>query len=358
MVTRVMIASGGTGGHVFPALAVANELRERGVTVTWLGTQKGMENRVVPEANIELDRISALGFRGKGLIAKLAALRGFNIGCIQALKIIRHRKPQVVLGMGGYVTAPAGLMARVLRIPLVIHEQNRVIGTANKLLSKLAIKIMQAFPDTFPTQDKVILTGNPLRSEIINLVETQTDDRRQANAVHLLIVGGSQGARALNQIVPQAIAVTAITGLEVIHQCGEQWVDETSQQYKQLGINARVNAFITDMAASYQWADLVICRAGAMTVSELAAVGLPSILVPYPFAIDDHQTSNARYLADAGAAVLIQENQLTADRLGQQLAQLLNDSQALLTMRAALKPLALIGATNQVATICLQEAAA
>jgi UDP-N-acetylglucosamine--N-acetylmuramyl-(pentapeptide) pyrophosphoryl-undecaprenol N-acetylglucosamine transferase len=358
METRVMIASGGTGGHVFPALAVANELRERGVEVTWLGTKKGMENRVVPEADIELDRISALGFRGKGVIAKLAALKGFGIGCIQALKIIRHRKPQVVLGMGGFVTAPAGFMARVMGIPVVIHEQNRVIGTANKLLSKIAIKIMEAFPDTFPAQDKVVLTGNPLRSEIINLAETLPGPRQQSHVVHLLIVGGSQGARALNQIVPQAIAVSTAPELEIIHQCGEQWVDETSQQYKQLGIDAQVNAFINDMATSYQWADLVICRAGAMTVSELAAVGLPSILVPYPFAIDDHQTSNAHYLADAGAAILIQEDQLTAEQLGQHLAQLLNDHQALSTMRSALKPLARINATNQVADICLQEAAA
>ncbi len=358
MVTRVMIASGGTGGHVFPALAVAKELRERGVKVTWLGTKKGMENRVVPEANIELDRISALGFRGKGLIAKLAALKGFSIGCIQTLKIIRHRKPHIVLGMGGFVTAPAGLMARVMRIPVVIHEQNRVIGTANKLLAKIAIKIMEAFPDTFPSAEKVVHTGNPLRSDIIHLAETQSAPRQQTNALHLLIVGGSQGARALNQIVPQAIAVTTINGLEIIHQCGEQWVDETSQQYQQLGINAQVKPFINDMAANYQWADLVICRAGAMTISELAAIGLPSILVPYPFAIDDHQTSNARYLADAGGAILMQENQLTADRLGQQLAQLLSDQQVLSTMRIALKPLARIDATNQVTDICLQEAAA
>lgn len=357
MVARVMIASGGTGGHVFPALAVANELRQRGIEVTWLGTKKGMENRIVPDAKIELDRISALGFRGKGLIAKLAALKGFAVGCIQALKIIRHRKPHIVLGMGGFVTAPAGLMACLLRIPVVIHEQNRVIGTANKLLANVAIKIMEAFPGTFPTQEKVVHTGNPLRKDIIHLTEAHPVARQEDDARHLLIVGGSQGARALNQIVPRAIAKTGIE-IDVVHQCGEQWDEETSREYRELGIDAQVQPFIDDMAVSYQWADLVICRAGAMTVSELAAMRLPSILVPYPFAIDDHQTSNARYLADAGGAVLISENQLTDDRLAEELTQLLNDKQTLLSMRTSLIPLARIDATRQVADICLQEAAA
>jgi UDP-N-acetylglucosamine--N-acetylmuramyl-(pentapeptide) pyrophosphoryl-undecaprenol N-acetylglucosamine transferase len=357
MVMRVMIASGGTGGHVFPALAVANQMREQGVIVTWLGTKKGMENRVVPDADIELDRISALGFRGKGLLAKIAALKGFSIGCIQTIKIIRYRKPDVVLGMGGYVTAPAGLIAWLLRIPVVIHEQNRVVGTANKILSKIATKIMQAFPETFPVQNNAIDTGNPLRRDIIKASELTKVSKSKNNAIHLLIVGGSQGARTLNQIVPQAIAETKAE-LDIVHQCGEQWLEETSEQYKQLGVKASVQAFLNDMAASYQWADLVICRAGAMTISELAAVGLPSILVPYPYAIDDHQTRNAGYLVDAGAAVLVEDQNLTKHHLAEVLLKLVNNNQALSTMSSALKPLARMDATCQVVDICLQEAAA
>lgn len=355
---RVMIASGGTGGHVFPALAVAKELRKQGVEVTWLGTKQGMENRVVPEADIELDQISALGFRGKGVFAKLSALKGFALSCIQTVTILRHRKPQVILGMGGFVTAPAGLVARAMRIPVVIHEQNRVIGTANRLLAKIAKRIMEAFPDTFPDNLSAVHTGNPLRNNIIELAKTTQAEKPQHNTIHLLILGGSLGARTLNQIVPRAIASSKITQLDVVHQCGKQWLEETSCEYQQTKVNVQVKAFIDDMAASYRWADLVICRAGAMTISELAAVGLPSILVPYPYAIDDHQTSNARYLVDAGAAVLIADKELTVTGLAKELTQLVRDQQRLSTMRAALAPLARIDATQRVTEICLQEIAA
>ena len=351
-----MIVSGGTGGHVFPALAVANELRERGIEVTWLGTQRGMENRIVPEAGIELDQISALGFRGKGLLAKLNAIKGFAIGCMQALTILHHRKPQLVLGMGGFVTAPAGIVARLLNIPLVIHEQNRVIGTANKLLMPIARQIMEAFPGTFPDKASAIHTGNPLRNDISHLASTQTN-KPQSHRLHLLVLGGSQGARNLNQFVPKALADTQYAQLDVIHQCGEQWLEETSQQYIKLGVNAQVKAFIDDMAQSYQWADLVICRAGAMTVSELAAVGLPSILVPYPHAIDDHQTSNARFLVDADAALMIEDSQLQ-HRLAEQLSRLCNQRERLHAMSAAARALARIDATQRVADICLREARA
>lgn len=353
---RIMIASGGTGGHVFPALAVANELRTRGVEVTWLGTKHGMENTIVPKANIQLDQISALGFRGKGLPAKLFALKGFVIGCMQALKILRSRKPHAVLGMGGFVTAPAGLMAYILRIPVVIHEQNRVVGTANKILSSVAKKILEAFPGTFPDKVEAIQTGNPLRDGIIELSTVQTS-KRQTESLHLLVLGGSQGARNLNQIVPQAISEVTNTQLEVVHQCGGQWLDETLLSYKQYGINAKVRAFIDEMAESYKWADLVICRAGAMTISELIAVGLPSILVPYPHAIDDHQTRNARYLVDAGAAVMIGNDQLRSC-LTAELSRLCNDKNYLDVMSTAAKSLARIDATQKVADICLQEAAA
>ncbi len=358
MSARVMIASGGTGGHVFPALAVANELRNRGVDVTWLGTKKGMENKVVAEANIDLDQISALGFRGKGLLAKLSAVKGLVVGCVQALRILRNRKPQIVLGMGGFVTVPAGLMARVLNIPVVIHEQNRVVGTANKLLSLIAKHIMEAFPGTFSKKTNAMYTGNPLRTTIIDLAKTTEQTESSDNILHLLILGGSQGARALNQIVPQAIAESGITQLEIIHQCGDQWLEEASDGYKQLGLNAKVKPFIEDMAASYQWADLAICRAGAMTVSELAAVGLPSILIPYPFAIDDHQTQNARYLVSAGAAVLINDNDLTVSHLAEELSQLWNNDGNLLNMRVTLKSLARVDATQKVADICMQGIAA
>lgn len=358
MMARVMIASGGTGGHVFPALAVANELRERGIEISWLGTQKGMENTVVPAANISLDQISALGFRGKGGLAKLIAIKGFVIGCFEALKILRNRKPHIVLGMGGYVTAPAGLMAHFMRIPVVIHEQNRVIGTANRLLSKIATQILEAFPDTFPAKNNAIYTGNPLRNDIIELAKMNQQPERSDETLRLLVLGGSQGARSLNQIIPQAISDSEITQIEIVHQSGEQWFNETSDKYTELGINAKVQPFIGDMSAIYQWADLVICRAGAMTISELAAVCLPSILVPYPFAIDDHQTQNARYLVDAGAAVLIEDKRITSTHLAKELLRLTSNKNQLSTMRKALKALSRIDATQRVADLCLQEIAA
>ncbi|MCH9698909.1 MAG: undecaprenyldiphospho-muramoylpentapeptide beta-N-acetylglucosaminyltransferase [Gammaproteobacteria bacterium] len=355
MTASIMIASGGTGGHVFPALAVADDLRTSGINVTWLGTQHGMENRVVPEAGIPLDQISASGFRGKGVLGKFKAIQGLLLSCIQAFRILRHRKPGLLLGMGGFVTVPAGVMAYLLRIPVVIHEQNRVVGTANQLLKLIARRIMQAFPDAFPDKYHAIFTGNPLRKTFIDKGIDKSPTESSEGRTHLLIVGGSQGAKTLNQVIPGAIAECALTDIDIIHQCGEQWLDETQNSYQQHNIDAQIVTFFDNMAEQYQWADIVICRAGAMTISELCAVGLPSILIPYPHAIDDHQTRNADYLVDAGGAILIADKDLTEQSLAQQFSALLANPSRLATMRNAVKSLAKPDATKHVADICKEE---
>lgn len=352
MTASIMIASGGTGGHVFPALAVADDLRNSGIHVTWLGTRHGMENRVVPEAGFSLDQISASGFRGKGVFGKFKAIQGLLLSCIQAFKILRNRKPGLLLGMGGFVTVPAGFMAFLLRIPVVIHEQNRVVGTANQLLKVISRRIMQAFPDAFHDKYHAVFTGNPLRETFIHTSLTQQNENSSAGQKHLLIVGGSQGAKTLNQVIPGAIAKSTLTDIDIVHQCGEQWLDETRSNYQKYGVDAQVITFIDNITEQYQWADIVICRAGAMTISELCAVGLPSILVPYPHAIDDHQTRNAEYLVEAGGAILIADKDLTKQSLAQQFSALLRDQQRLAAMRKAAKKLARPDATRQVADIC------
>lgn len=352
MTASIMIASGGTGGHVFPALAVADDLLSSGFDVTWLGTRHGMENRVVPEAGIALDQISASGFRGKGIFGKFKAIQGLLLSCIQAFRILRNRKPGLLLGMGGFVTVPAGFMACLLRIPVVIHEQNRVVGTANQLLKLIAKRIMQAFPDAFQDKYHAVFTGNPLRQAFVSVSLANQRVDSPNGRKHILVVGGSQGAKTLNQMIPGAIAESGLSDIDIVHQCGEQWLNETRDSYQRHSINARVVTFIDNMAEQYQWADLVICRAGAMTISELCAVGLPAILVPYPHAIDDHQTRNAEYLVDARGAILIHDKELTEPSLAQQLSELLGDETRLEAMRKAVKNLAKPEATRQVADIC------
>ncbi len=353
MVTRVMILAGGTGGHIFPALAVADELQARGCELRWMGTEAGMEARLVPQRGIPIDWLSVAGFRGKGLCAKLQAPFKLLLACWQAGKILRRFKPGVVLGMGGFVAGPGGIMARVLGIPLVIHEQNRIPGTTNRLLVKYAKKVLEAFPGSFKSNVDAVCVGNPLRRAILEAV-AQAKPARDG-APRLLVVGGSLGAKALNEIVPEAVALAG-GKFAIRHQTGVAMRAETEALYARLGVAAEVVAFIQDMAEAYRWADLAICRAGAMTVSELAAAALPAILVPFPYAIDDHQTANACYLTEAGAALLIPQSQLTPQHLAEQLNILIQVPESLSTMSRKARSLARLDAAEKVAEICLGEA--
>jgi UDP-N-acetylglucosamine--N-acetylmuramyl-(pentapeptide) pyrophosphoryl-undecaprenol N-acetylglucosamine transferase len=347
-----MIMAGGTGGHVFPALAVAHYLRDAGYQVTWLGTKKGIEARVVPEAGFDIDWLSVSGLRGKGALSLLLAPFMLLKACLQASKIIRLRQPDVVLGLGGFASGPGGLMSWLHRKPLVIHEQNRVPGTTNRLLKSIAKRVLEAFPNSFEKQVGAIFTGNPLRKELLN---AKVNDKKAKT--NILVVGGSLGASILNQVVPAALKdLQAELGLKVIHQAGKATIETAISAYKEASVEADVKSFIEDMKQVYQWADVVICRAGAMTISELAMMGLPSILVPLPHAIDDHQTKNAAYLADADAAILISQAELTAMSLTQTIGDLLTNPQRLDDMAEKASSLAKPDATQQVANICLEVA--
>ena len=356
---RIVIMAGGTGGHVFPALAVAQSLMEKGWQVSWLGTQKGLESRVIPEHGIDIDWLSVAGVRGKGLTAKIKALFMLLKACGQARTILRQRKPDVVLGMGGFVAGPGGLMAKLLGIPLVIHEQNRVPGTTNKLLAKMANQVLEAFPGSFKKAVKAKCTGNPLRKQFLNLPEMS--GKQAHENIRILVVGGSQGAQILNEVVPEAIAelkpeaIAELKQVQVRHQTGAVMQEQVAARYKTLGVDAEVNAFIEDMTSAYQWADLVICRAGAMTVSEVSAVGVPAIFIPLPGAIDDHQTANARYLTDAGAAIMLAQKDLNVATLLENITKV---SKQLDFMSNTAKQCARLDATEVVADFCMAEAKA
>jgi UDP-N-acetylglucosamine--N-acetylmuramyl-(pentapeptide) pyrophosphoryl-undecaprenol N-acetylglucosamine transferase len=346
---RIVIMAGGTGGHVFPALAVAQWLIEKGWQVSWLGTHKGLESKVVPETGIEIDWLSVAGVRGKGLLSKLAS--GFKLiqACGQAFVILCRRKPDVVLGMGGFVAGPGGLMAKMLNIPLVIHEQNRVPGTTNRLLAKIANQVLEAFPSTFKKGTNAKCTGNPLRKQFQNLSEANAKIAHKG--LRVLIIGGSQGAQVLNEVIPDALA--NLKELEVKHQTGAAMQEQLVKHYQELGVKAEATAFIQDMVSAYQWADIIICRAGAMTVSEVAAMGLPAILIPLPNAIDDHQMANARYLSDAGAGLILPQQELNAKNL---IEQITTAQQQLEDMANAAKKCARMDATQTVAEFCISEA--
>jgi UDP-N-acetylglucosamine--N-acetylmuramyl-(pentapeptide) pyrophosphoryl-undecaprenol N-acetylglucosamine transferase len=349
MTKRIVIMAGGTGGHIFPALAVAQFLQTQGWQVSWLGTKAGLESRVIPEAGIEIDWLSVSGLRGKGIFSKVSAIFKLAKSCIEARKILKQRKPDLVLGMGGFVAAPGGLMAKVLGIPLIIHEQNRVVGTTNRLLAKIATKVLQGFPNSFAPKFEAVCTGNPLRK---SLKHSHPAPLQRGESLRIFVLGGSQGAKALNEVVPHAMLKNVV---QVRHQTGAAMQNEVAETYKKLNLNAEASAFIDDMAAAYSWADLVICRAGAMTVSEVAAMGIPAIFIPLPNAIDDHQTANAKYLTEAGAAILLKQSDLTAETLAQQIEKLCEN---LPERRAISQTLAYLNATETVAEFCIAEAKA
>jgi UDP-N-acetylglucosamine--N-acetylmuramyl-(pentapeptide) pyrophosphoryl-undecaprenol N-acetylglucosamine transferase len=347
---RVLIMAGGTGGHVFPALAVAKILRQQGWQTEWLGTKNGIEARVVPENNFKLHCITAVGLRGKGigklLVAPLYLLRAQW----QSLKVFMQFRPDVVLGMGGFASGPGGLSAFMMRVPLVIHEQNAIAGTTNRILAKFAQRVLSAFPSVFARGEVV---GNPVRDDIAALAFAKKVIGFPDKPLRLLILGGSQGAQALNNLLPLALALLpeAIRP-EVFHQAGNNLLEETRKNYQQANVIARVEPFIDDMAAMYRWADLAVCRAGAMTVSELTCAQLPALLIPLPSAIDDHQTANAQWLVKANAARLLPQATLNAELLANNLRELIENRQVLQVVSGAMKLLAKPESATLVADIC------
>lgn len=353
MAPRIVIMAGGTGGHVYPALAVAEELRESHCEVSWIGTLRGLEGRVVPAAGIALDPLTVAGIRGKTWSRRLAGPFMLLLACFQAWRVLRRRRPQVVLGMGGFVSAPGGLMARLLGIPLVIHEQNRIPGTTNRWLAKMATAVLEAFPGAFPPQSGAECTGNPLRRAMLRIGERR--ERKPADPLRILVLGGSQGAKVLNEIMPEALAKLR-QPCEVRHQTGRLTHDETVARYRQAGLPAKVEAFIDDMASAYAWADVAVCRSGAMTVSELAAAGVPAILIPYPFAIDDHQTANARFVTGAGAGICIPQSELDAESLAVELEKFCLDPERHRSMGQRARAVARRDAAARVAAVCVAEA--
>ena len=353
-VKHILIAAGGTGGHVYPALAVADYLREQGVKVTWVGTTKGIEQRVVPAANIPLEIITISGLRGKGFVKVVFVPVKLLLAIFQAIKICWRAKPDAVLGMGGFVSGPCGLAAFILRTPLYLHEQNAIPGLTNRVLSYLATIVMQAFPNSFKNKKNVTVTGNPIRKDITEIVKPEIRMVARNENIRLLIVGGSLGAQALNENVPVALAeITKDLRPDVWHQAGKGKVEETINKYHELGVDAKITEFIENMAEAYEWADLVICRAGALTVSELANAGIAAILVPYPYAVDDHQTANAQFLTNVGAAILIQQDQLIPTLKDSLLELLKSGRLKLIEMAKAARQLSKPDATKIVAEVCL-----
>lgn len=350
---KVLIMAGGTGGHVFPGLAVARLLQEQGIEVHWLGTRKGLEARLVPEAGFPIHFISISGLRGKGKKDLLLAPFRLAWSIVQSARIIRGLRPDVVLGMGGFVSGPGGISSWLLGRPLVIHEQNAKAGLTNKWLARIAAKVLEGFPDTFSQRKKIITTGNPVRKEIACLPLPQARFESREKPLRLLIVGGSLGAAAINDLVPRTLAkLPEQYRFDVHHQTGEKHFESALQAYKAAGVDAKVTPFITDMSKAYEWADVVLCRAGALTIAELCAVGLGAILVPYPHAVDDHQTANANYLVKNHAALLIQQSALTEDGLASILKQLADSPAQRTAMAEAAYELRQIDATHKVLEIC------
>ncbi|MBW8305413.1 MAG: undecaprenyldiphospho-muramoylpentapeptide beta-N-acetylglucosaminyltransferase [Thiobacillus sp.] len=354
----LMVMAGGTGGHVYPALAVADALRARGWDVFWLGTKNGLEARVVPAAGIDMVWVSMGGVRGKGLLKKLLLPAMLLVAFGQSLAAILQRRPDVVLGMGGYTAFPGGMMASLLNKPLVVHEQNSVGGLTNRVLACLADRVLTAFPQAFRGEnDKPIpcrrvateWVGNPVRADITAI--TAAERAARTGPLRLLVVGGSLGAQALNERVPQALALLpADRRPQVVHQSGRLHLDALRANYAAAGVEAEVRDYIEDMAAAWRDCDFAICRAGAMTVAELACAGVPAVLVPFPSAVDDHQTGNAEFLADAGAAWLIQQKDLSAEKLAALIGGL--DRATLAAMSDKAMKLARPDATQRVANIC------
>ncbi|HEY0665788.1 MAG TPA: undecaprenyldiphospho-muramoylpentapeptide beta-N-acetylglucosaminyltransferase [Gallionella sp.] len=348
MSRSILIMAGGTGGHIFPALAVADILRSWGWQVTWLGAPGSMEAELVPRHGYEMAWVRFSGLRGKGLLRKAALPFNLAVALIQsAIAMFRYR-PDVVLGMGGYITFPGGLMAALLRRPLVIHEQNSIAGLSNRALARMSQRVLSGFPGVLPD---ATWCGNPVRSDIVALPEPQQRYAGRTGQLRVLVVGGSLGAQAINEALPDALALLPEDCRpQVTHQTGKRHFEAVQQRYQQLGVQAEIRPFLDDMAHRYAEADLVICRSGALTVAELAAAGVASLLIPFPFAVDDHQTHNARFLSERGAAMQVAQSELTAEKLARLLGEL--DREELLKMAVQARGAAKADAAREVAYIC------
>lgn len=349
----LMVMAGGTGGHVYPAMAVADHLLAQGWKIVWLCTQGGMENRLIEGKGYDKATITMQGVRGKGLLGwvllPVKLVKAFS----QSVEALKKHQPNVVLGMGGFAAFPGGLMARLLGKPLVIHEQNSVAGLTNKVLAKFSTRVLAAFPAAFG--DKAVLVGNPVRADIANLSAPEPRFSGREGTLRLLVVGGSLGAQALNEVIPQALAKLPVDQRpQVVHQAGVKHIETLRNNYAKVGVTVDARAFIDDMAAMYAWADFVICRSGALTVAEVSAVGIGSLMVPFPFAVDDHQTTNAAYLAEAGAAIVVQQKELSVEKLAKILGDL--DREQCLKMAKFARVLGKPKATADVAAICLEVA--
>jgi UDP-N-acetylglucosamine--N-acetylmuramyl-(pentapeptide) pyrophosphoryl-undecaprenol N-acetylglucosamine transferase len=344
--------AGGTGGHIFPGLAVADSLRGAGVEVRWLGARGGMECQRVPSWGIPLDVVDISGLRGKGLGGWLRLPWRLLRAVLQAARLIATQRPACAISFGGYAAGPGGLAARLRGVPLLVHEQNRVPGMTNRVLARVAARVLQAFPGTWDEKMQPVTCGNPVRRDVAAIEAPGSRLAGRAGPIRLLVTGGSQGARALNSLLPEALKLTSPQQLEIRHQCGKGWLEETAHAYRTAGLNAEVSEFIDDMAGAYGWADAVVCRAGALTVSEVAAVGLAALFVPYPHAVDDHQTRNAEFLVERGAALLLAESGLTAQSLASTLTELLSDRDRLITMACLARAAAVPDSAARVAEMC------
>jgi len=349
----VLIMAGGTGGHIYPGLAVADVLRKRGIPVRWLGAVAGMESRTVSEAGIDLELVEITGLRGKGVVRWIRMPLMLLRAVLHARRLLKENQPACVISFGGYAAAPGGIAAWTRGIPLLVHEQNRIPGLTNRVLARFSSIVLQGFPDTFPTRASAISSGNPVRREVAALVQPQARLAGRTGPVRILVTGGSQGASILNQVAPAALEMLPVSlDVEVRHQGGAKRVDEAREAYASSGIQADIKPFITDMAEAYEWADLVICRSGALTVAELAAAGVAAILVPFAYAVDDHQTRNAEYLSIAGAAIIMPQASLDAAALASTLEPLLSSRAKLLEMAVSARQLALPDAAEKVVEAC------
>jgi UDP-N-acetylglucosamine--N-acetylmuramyl-(pentapeptide) pyrophosphoryl-undecaprenol N-acetylglucosamine transferase len=353
--TTIIIMAGGTGGHVFPALAVARALRDQGVRIVWLGTREGIESRVVPAAGFELETIAIRGLRGGGWLRWLLLPMRLNIAMLQAWRILRRIKPDAVLAMGGFASGPGSLMASALRIPLLIHEQNAIAGLTNRWLARIADVVMAGFPTAFSARHGVRVVGNPVRQEILALPSPELRFAERDERMRLLVVGGSQGAQVFNQVVPEAVrSLPKVSRPQIWHQTGKRDEVSVAAIYRAFLPDAKVVAFIDDMAAAYAWADVVVCRSGAMTIAEIAAAGVAAILVPFPHAADDHQTANARFLEVRDAAMLLPQPEFTTVRLAELISSLGANRALLQRLAVNARACATTDATETVVQLCLE----
>lgn len=351
----VMILAGGTGGHIFPGLAVARVLRARGVPVTWLGAVGQMETRLVPQHDLPIDTLDIAGLRGKGKLALLGAPWRLLRAIRQAGFILRDRNPRAVIAFGGYASGPGGLAARLHGLPLLVHEQNRAPGMTNRCLSRFAQRVLTGFPGSFAAREEAV--GNPVRAEIAAISPPEQRFAGRSGPLRVLVVGGSQGARALNTGVPQSIAALgAAYPVSVRHQSGEKMHAEAVEAYAKAGVEAEITPFIADMADAFAWADVVVCRSGASTLAELCAVGVGSVLVPFPAAVDDHQTRNAEYLVERDAAVLLKQGDALVSGITSLLRELSENPARRMQMAKAARALAKVDAAERIADIILEEA--